>query len=329
MTTKQAVLEILESQKGKSVSGSKISSYAGVTRAAVWKAVNDLRREGYIIEAVTNKGYKLSLNSDILSPESIMPYLDNKSYNISVYDTVNSTNSLLKQMAINNAPDKTIAIANEQTEGRGRRGNSFYSPFGSGIYISILLRPQNMKSFDAPIVTTATAVAVCNAVSTVCQKELSIKWINDLFFKGKKVCGILTEASTDFESGNVEYIIIGIGLNLITPKDGFPKEISDIAGAISDTPIDKSRLSAEILTQITDLISNIDKRTFIIDYKKRLFVLGEKIKVITPISEYDAEAIDIDDNAQLIVKTDNGEIKTLNAGEIRIRKREKNEQECK
>lgn len=320
LTTKQTVLKILEENKGKSVSGSEISKHAKVTRSAVWKAVNDLRQDGYIIEAITNKGYRLAKENSILSAEGIAPYLLDNSYTITVYDTVESTNTLLKQQAAKGACDKTVIIANEQTAGRGRRGNSFFSPKDSGLYISILLRPKNIKATDAPIITTATAVAVCNAVSKSYNIELSIKWINDLFYNDKKVCGILTEASTNFETGYVDYIVIGIGINLNIPKDGFPNELTEIAGAISDTDIDKNFFTATLLNELDLIMSTLATRSFLEQYKTRLFVLGKPIEVITPTNSYSAVAVDINDNAELIVKCDNGELHTLNSGEIRIRK---------
>lgn len=319
MTTKQSVLSILEKHKGESVSGSKIAQYAGVSRNAVWKAVNALREDGYEILAVTNKGYKLNSKSDILSAESISPYLKEDGYHISVYDTVDSTNSELKRQAQNGIPDKSVAIALSQTGGRGRRGHNFYSPGGSGLYISVLYRPKNITAADAPIVTTATAVAICCAVSDVVGSKLEIKWINDLFYKGKKVCGILTEAATDFESGALEYIVIGAGINLTAPPNGFPEPIADVAGAISESYVNKSRLAAEILNYLTEYINLLPKRGFLQEYKKRLFVLGKEITVVSPSGDYSARAKDINQNAELIVEDKNGQTHVLNSGEIRLK----------
>ncbi len=319
MTTKQSVLGILEQYKGESVSGSKIAQHAGVSRSAVWKAVTALRSDGYDIEAVTNKGYRLNVKSDILSAESISPFLKDDGYHITVYDAIDSTNSALKRAAQNGAPDKSAAVALTQTGGRGRRGHSFFSPGKSGLYLSVLYRPQNITAADAPVVTTAAAVAICRAVSEVVKAELEIKWINDLFYNGKKVCGILTEAATDFESGSLEYIVIGAGLNLNPPPGGFPEPIANIAGAISDFPVDKSRLTASILNYLTEYIAALPERNFLSEYKKRLFVLGKKINVLSPDGDYSARAVNINQNAELIVTDESGITKILNSGEIRLK----------
>lgn len=319
MSTKQHVLSILEKYKGESVSGGRIARDAGISRAAVWKAVDSLRRDGHAIKAVTNKGYMLCPENEILTPESIIPHLNDNSYDIAVFDRVESTNTLLKQRAAEGVPGKSVIIANEQTGGRGRRGHGFYSPKGSGIYLSVLLRPEKMKAADAPVVTTAAAAAICKAVSAVAGSELSIKWINDLFYNGKKVCGILTEAATDFETQNVEYIIIGAGINLVSPAGGFPEDIADVAGAVSERPVDKSRLCAEIINCLDEYISDIKSREFLKEYKKRLFVLNRDITVASPDGNYTARAVDINRNAELVIKTPDGATRVLNAGEISIK----------
>ena len=264
MKLKEQVLLILMSSKGEYVSGEDISKRLYVSRNAVWKAINTLRSDGFIIDAVQNKGYLLSGGeSDDFTRYGLLRIrqLLKKSAadaEITIKDTVTSTNTLLRSAAENGAPDKTVLIANEQTEGRGRRGKSFYSPADSGIYMSILLRPD-FGADKAFILTAGAAVAAVRAVKKVCGIDAGIKWVNDIMLDGKKICGILTEAVTDFESGSLQYAVMGLGINISRPKDGFPSEISDIASSLySDEAADselKCSLAAEILNSFFDISS--------------------------------------------------------------------------
>lgn len=191
MELKHKVLSYLENNKGNSVSGGKLAEKLGVTRSAVWKAIKSLQDEGYSITAVTNKGYCLSEQNDILSAESIKPYLNkkNKNIDIKVFKTIDSTNTYAKTLAQNGAPQGTVVISEEQTAGRGRMGRSFYSPASTGIYMSIVLRPK-LSLEDSLLITTSVAVAVSNAIEKIAYIDTKIKWVNDIYFGDKKLCGI-------------------------------------------------------------------------------------------------------------------------------------------
>ena len=328
MKLKEQVLLILMSSKGEYVSGEDISKQLYVSRNAVWKAINSLRADGFIIDAVQNKGYLLSggENDDFTRYGLLrIRQLLRKSAadaEITIKDTVTSTNTLLRSAAENGAPDKTVLIANEQTEGRGRRGKSFYSPADSGIYMSILLRPDfgADKSF---FITAGAAVSVVRAVKKVCGIDASIKWVNDIMLDGKKICGILTEAVTDFESGSLQYAVMGLGINISRPKDGFPSEISDIASSLySDEAADnelKCYLAAEILNNFFDIYEHTSVERLIDEYKKYSVVLGKRIKVISAGTEYFATAVDIDNDARLVVKDNEGNMHTLSSAEVSVR----------
>lgn len=328
MKLKEQVLLILMSSKGEYVSGEDISKQLYVSRNAVWKAINSLRADGFIIDAVQNKGYLLSggENDDFTRYGLLrIRQLLRKSAadaEITIKDTVTSTNTLLRSAAENGAPDKTVLIANEQTEGRGRRGKSFYSPADSGIYMSILLRPDfgADKSF---FITTGAAVSVVRAVKKVCGIDAGIKWVNDIMLDGKKICGILTEAVTDFESGSLQYAVMGLGINISRPKDGFPSEISDIASSLySDEAADnelKCSLAAEILNNFFDIYEHTSVERLIDEYKKYSVVLGKRIKVISAGTEYFATAVDIDNDARLVVKDNEGNMHTLSSAEVSVR----------
>ena len=320
MSTQSQVLEFLEKQTGKSVSGEQLAGMLGVTRASIWKAVNALKKEGYQIEAVTNKGYVLSPNSDVVSAAGIKKYLKHPSLSekIQVFSLVDSTNNVGKQLALQKAEDGTVVIANEQSAGKGRRGRSFYSPPGCGIYLSILNRPD-LSTDDAVLITTATSVAVCRAIETVTGKKIEIKWVNDLFESGKKICGILTEAVSDFESGRIECVVIGIGVNFVLAQ--LPDELKNIVGALYESKpehISRNMLVAEIINQMSDLNDMIRTRNYIEEYKKRSLVLGKQIRILGEREEL-ADAVDIDRSGGLVVKKIDGRQDVLRSGEISIR----------
>ena len=319
MKAKHKILEILERNRGNCVSGEEIAKTFDMSRSAIWKAIKELREEGYKINAVTNKGYSLLEENDILSSEGISMNLEDK-YEINVYKELPSTNEEAKRLAILGASHGTIIIANTQTMGKGRMGRKFYSPKDSGIYMSIILRPK-LKVSDSVLITTAASVAVCRAIEAVSSVEPKIKWVNDIYAFGKKVCGILTEAGTDFESGNIEYVILGIGINFTTEKESFPLELQNIAGSIysqETNHINRNKFISEIIKEIFRIMKNIENRDFIKEYKERSLVIGKNISICGP-KNIVAKALDIDENGGLLVRLKDGNLRTLNSGEISIR----------
>ncbi|MEG1870124.1 MAG: biotin--[acetyl-CoA-carboxylase] ligase, partial [Oscillospiraceae bacterium] len=218
MSVKSSVLQMLEANRGNSVSGQQLANELGVSRSAVWKAIKALETDGYAIEAVTNKGYLLASSNDLISAEGINNYLaaQYKKLPITALKTVSSTNTHARMMAANGAKHGTIVVSEEQTNGKGRMGRTFFSPEGSGIYMSIILRP-NTHTTNAVFITTAAAVAVCRAIAKLTVAKPTIKWVNDIILRDKKICGILTEAVTDFENGMVESVVVGIGINFKEP----------------------------------------------------------------------------------------------------------------
>ena len=219
MSTKENILALFEENKGIYFSGEEIAVQLSVSRAAVWKAVNALRSDGYVIDAVPNKGYRLSMNTDILSVQGIEKYLDpqNRQLTIQVLPEVSSTNTMLREKANEEIPEGYVIIANGQTEGRGRRGRSFYSPVDTGIYLSILLRPKEIATNELTNLTSMAAVAACETIEEVSGQTPGIKWVNDIYIGGRKVSGILTEASISMENVSVEYVVVGIGFNVYLP----------------------------------------------------------------------------------------------------------------
>ena len=237
------------------------------------------------------------------------------------FQSVDSTNTLAKSLAAQGAPHGTVLIADAQTGGRGRMGRSFYSPDGSGIYMSIVLRPDIAIS-DAILVTTCAAVSVCRAIEKVCPKKAEIKWVNDIYLGGKKACGILTEAAINVESAKPEYVVLGIGVNLFEGESGFPDEIKDIATAVFDSQKEaekrKNELVSHILNCFFEYYENLTDKTFYNEYKERMFLIEKPIRVLAD-PEYDALVLDVDEQFRLKVRTSSGEVKLLNSGEVSTR----------
>ena len=287
----------------------------------MWKVINSLKQDGYKIDAVTNKGYCLSDKNDVLSIFSILHYLDPQisSDKIHVYKEVTSTNTVAKELAQSGAQSGTIIVAESQTAGRGRMGKSFISPPG-GIYLSIIIRPK-ITADKSIFYTTAACVGVCRAIERISGEKPLIKWVNDIYIDGKKVCGILTEASTDVEGGGIEYIILGIGLNFATKKSFIPDEMADIMTSIypdGASPITRSHMAANIINSVKDTLS-FNKISEIMDeYIRRSFIINKKILVLRGNSKKIATALNITDNAHLCVRYEDGTFEELMSGEISI-----------
>ncbi|MCL2053070.1 MAG: biotin--[acetyl-CoA-carboxylase] ligase [Oscillospiraceae bacterium] len=321
MSTKASVLELLENKRGESISGEYIAECLKVSRSAVWKAVKELERDGYKINAGTNKGYCLCPDNDILSVQGMLPFLSGKgmSAKISVHPCLESTNITAKELATAGAESGTVVIADSQTAGRGRYERSFFSPPGCSIYMSFILRPAQVEL--PTLVTSYAAVSVCEAIEAATGKTPKIKWVNDVFLDGKKICGILTEAITDFESGNMPWIVVGIGVNFKYPEGGFPEEIKNSAGAVfSEKPaITRNQLAAEITNRMLNFEARAENKELLCEYKRRLMMLGKRVFVTGLKESFEATAEDIDDTGALIVKKDNGETLSLSSGEISLK----------
>lgn len=319
MKTKEQLLRLFEENRGAFFSGEELAQRLAISRTAVWKAVNGLRNQGYPIDAVPKKGYRLCTETDILSQPAVEKYLDpeNRGLHLHVFPSVPSTNSVLRDLAADGAPEGTVVLAGEQTAGRGRRGRSFYSPPDTGVYLSVLLRPG--ETGQAAALTTMAAVAVCEAIEAVSGQTASIKWVNDVYVGGKKVCGILTEASVGLETGAMDYAVVGVGINVCPPAGGFPPELADIAGSVFPAPVNdgKNRLAAEFLNRLFACCR--EPGDYVNRYRSRCFVLGRDITVLSADGPKRARALDVDDRCRLLVRDENGEETALFAGEISIK----------
>lgn len=315
MKHRDEILAQLRAAGEQGISGQTLAQNLGVSRTAIWKSIKTLQKEGYGITAGKNRGYCLVEDRDRLSAaelNTLLPELE-----VVVLDSVDSTNNEAKRRIVAGEQKLLLVTAECQTAGRGRQGKSFYSPDGTGVYLTLVVHP-NAPIFDAVSVTTRASVAVCRAIRNVCAAQPEIKWVNDLYLNGKKICGILVEAMSDFETGITKSLVIGVGVNVST-RD-FPADLPD-AASLSMPGISRNRLIAEIVQELLREAADLQDRSYLTDYRRWSLVLGKEIKYIRNDGTYFATAVGIDDNGGLIVEDEQGERTTLQSGEISLRLR--------
>ena len=357
MKTKDFLLSQLSQANGSPVSGEELAVQCGVSRAAVWKAINSLREEGYNITGTTNGGYVLE-SCDVLSTEAVSAAFTGEfpqfaGARIECFKEIDSTLSQAKRWlsecgALRTADGElteagktysnAVIVAEKQTAGRGRSGRSFISPAKTGIYLTVIYSPKGGITDPAKI-TAFSAVAVCRALSKLYGIQPAIKWINDIFYNGKKICGILTEGTTNFETGIIEAALIGIGVNIEENPEAFGGELSKTAGGIfageggiktsergthpaGGTKITRAQLAAQIAGETLQVLSE-PASSVIEEYKSLSFIIGREVEVHALIDNaqgnYKATAIDIDQNAALVVQLPDGTKKTLISGEVSLK----------
>lgn len=324
MNVKDELIKNLASSDGEYVSGAALAERLGVSRNAVWKAVNAIREEGYEVES-SPRGYKLSKYNNRLSAEVIRSALIGKNTDrkIIVLEETGSTNIAAKERAASGAPHGTVVVADKQTAGRGRLSRSFVSPSGKGLYMSVIIRPE-LGINSAPMITSAAAVAAALAVEKLCGHEVQIKWVNDLYMNGKKICGILTEASLDLEMKSLDYAVVGIGINVRSMKEDFDEELQLRATSVEDESgivVDRNALCAEVLNNLDIWLGRIENRGFIVEYRRREYLTGKHITAESGGKTITGTAVGIDRNANLMVELPSGEIINLNAGEANLLRR--------
>lgn len=253
--------------------------------------------------------------SNHISKEYIEEKLSDLPFKIRVEDIVSSTNTLMKEHGHNNGEEYSVLIASAQTGGRGRMGRSFYSPQNTGIYMSVLLRPK--EGINPLNITTDAAVCCARVFEKLTGEESEIKWVNDIYMHGKKVCGILTESSL----GERPFAVLGIGINVLPPKEGFPDDIKNRAGAVftEDIPFLRENVVAELLREIFNTYENPARLLLFEEYKKRSIIIGKDILLLRSGGEESAKAIGLNKDYSLIVEKENGEIENINSGDVSIK----------
>lgn len=322
MSIKEDVLNILNKNVGKTVSGGELANSLGVSRNTVWKAINALKGEGYDISSLSNTGYVLNGRVDIFNEEAINSYLK-EPHKILIFDKAPSSNTLAKELCQNGENEGTVVIVRSQTNGKGRMGRSFISSSENGLYFTIILRPA-ISASESLSITVLGAVALCEAIYSTSGRDAEIKWVNDIYINEKKCAGILTEAQLNIENGTLDYAVIGMGINIAPPKEGFAPEISDIATSIYENSAPcgyKSRLCAEIIDRFFYYYNQIEnKNSYMQGYIEKSNIIGKEVDMYVGDKITTGIAIAIDENANLVVETKDG-IEVFSSGEARVRKK--------
>ncbi|MCR4441189.1 MAG: biotin--[acetyl-CoA-carboxylase] ligase [Peptococcaceae bacterium] len=321
---KQEILRMLIEKRGNYLSGEEISRLLGVSRVAVWKQVNALRQEGYNIESSPKQGYRIVELPDILSKEEITIGLAGQDFikEAAVFEQVSSTNDLAKAMAAQGSPEGTLVVADKQTKGKGRMGRSWESPSGKGLYFSLVLKPK-IKPVHAPQLTLVAAVAVCRAIRGLTKLPVTIKWPNDILLEDKKVCGILTEMSSEIDQ--INYIVLGIGVNVNQGKDDFPENLRDKAislAAAAGCLFRRVALLLEIVKELRTVYRLYQREGFAViveSWIKMNSTLGREVFVSSHGEQYCGTAEGIDEQGRLLVRKGDGTLETLVAGDISLR----------
>ncbi len=321
MKLKEKILHLLKEKQSEYISGEEMALSFNVSRNAIWKAINSLREEGYKISAVSNKGYILDNNNiGIFNGDEIRSYLKS-GYKIEYLKEVTSTNDVAMDYGKNGFSEDIIIVADYQKAGRGRKGREFYSPKNSGAYFSLLLHPDIYIS-NALYITAAAASAVTGAFKELYNIDTQIKWVNDIYYNNKKICGILTEAHFDMESGVIDYAALGIGINIFEPEEGFHENIKNIAGATFKRDKFNNNIRCQLVAKVIDTFSSyyqdLSNKSFLEEYKNRSLLIGKNITIEKNGINKKANVKGIDDNCRLQVVYENGQTETLQSGEISL-----------
>jgi BirA family biotin operon repressor/biotin-[acetyl-CoA-carboxylase] ligase len=325
--SRETVLALLRTHGGEFVSGEELSGQLGLSRTAVWKAVDALRRDGYDIEARTGLGYRLNGAPDALTEPEIRHFLGETAVvgrELHCFDEIDSTNTYAKKIALTGAADGTVVVADCQTAGRGRMDRSFQSPKGKGIYLTVLLRPDLPPERLLPV-TALTGVAVCTAIEEVCGVRPGLKWPNDPVLENKKVCGILTELSLEGESGHVQYLVVGIGINVSQTAADFTPEVAEMATSLSaalDRPVSRPALAAALIRALDRMYGDLkagDLTEYLAAYRRDCVNLEKPVQLLSGEDRETVTAVGVDKDFGLIVRESDGTEKTVRSGEVSVR----------
>ena len=316
-----AILELLKHNAGQYISGEEISRNLNVSRTAVWKHIRALKQSGYDIEAHSRLGYALRQNTDRLLPAEIRAQLTSTvlGQEIHYFSEVDSTNNEAKKLAANDCPEGTIVVAETQVTGRGRLARGWFSPFGKGIWLSVVLRPP-FGPMDAAKCTLMAAVGVNRAINAVTGAGCGIKWPNDILWNNRKVVGILTEMSAEMDV--INYVVIGMGINVTIEE--FPSELATIATSLSIATghsISRVKLLTAILAELEIVYMSVKKSGFapvLAAWRQESVTLGQQVDVQGFDRSFTGVAVDIDDDGALLVKTPQCVERVL-AGDVSIR----------
>ena len=306
------------------ISGQQLCEKFGVSRTAVWKAIGRLKKEGYQIEAVQNRGYRLAVTPDAFSEAELASRIHTAwaGKRLHYYGRTDSTNLRAKQLAEENAPHGTLVVADMQTAGRGRRGRGWESPAGTNVYFTILLRPDDINADMISILTLVMALSVSEAIDETAGTQTKIKWPNDIILNGRKIVGILSEMSA--EPKYIHYVVTGVGINVGTQR--FSEELAQKATSLEaelghkisramlvEKAMERFEENYEIFRRSGDMGGLKES------YERRLVNTGREVRVLDLEHEFSGRAVGINDTGELLVQTEDGVMHTVYAGEVSVR----------
>ena len=319
---KEEILRLLRSADGY-ISGQELCNRFGVSRTAVWKAINQLKEAGYEIEAQQNKGYRLMAAPDLMTEAEIKSLLNTDwvAKEVLYFDTIDSTNTKAQELAEKGYPSGTLVVADKQESGKGRRGRSWVSPSGTGIFMTLMIKPD-INPNNASMLTLVAALAVAKAITSVTGEKAMIKWPNDIVVNGKKVCGILTEMNAQFDY--INHIVVGIGINV--HNESFPEEISQMASSLMIEAGGKRFHRAQIIAETMSyfeqyydtFLKTQDLSALVREYDKLLVNRNKSVRVLDPKEPFDGKAMGITPKGELIVDTWESR-KLVSSGEVSVR----------
>ena len=319
---KEEILRLLRGADGY-ISGQELCNRFGVSRTAVWKAINQLKEAGYEIEAQQNKGYRLMAAPDLMTEAEIKSLLhtDWVAKEVLYFDTIDSTNTKAQELAEKGYPSGTLVVADKQESGKGRRGRSWVSPSGTGIFMTLMIKPD-INPNNASMLTLVAALAVAKAITSVTGEEAMIKWPNDIVVNGKKVCGILTEMNAQFDY--INHIVVGIGITV--HNESFPEEISQMASSLMIEAGGKRFHRAQIIAETMSyfeqyydtFLKTQDLSALVREYDKLLVNRNKSVRVLDPKEPFDGKAMGITPKGELIVDTWESR-KLVSSGEVSVR----------
>jgi len=319
---KEEILRLLRSADGY-ISGQELCNRFGVSRTAVWKAINQLKEAGYEIEAQQNKGYRLMAAPDLMTEAEIKSLMHTEwvAKEVLYFDTIDSTNTKARELAEKGYPSGTLVVADKQESGKGRRGRSWVSPSGTGIFMTLMIKPD-INPNNASMLTLVAALAVAKAITSVTGEEALIKWPNDIVVNSKKVCGILTEMNAQFDY--INHIVVGIGINV--HNESFPEEISQMASSLmieaGGRRFHRAQIIAETMAYFEQyydtFLKTQDLSALVREYDELLVNRNKSVRVLDPKEPFDGKAMGITSKGELIVDTWESR-KLVSSGEVSVR----------
>ena len=319
---KEEILRLLRSADGY-ISGQELCNRFGVSRTAVWKAINQLKEAGYEIEAQQNKGYRLMAAPDLMTEAEIKSLMHTEwvAKEVLYFDTIDSTNTKAQELAEKGYPSGTLVVADKQESGKGRRGRSWVSPSGTGIFMTLMIKPD-INPNNASMLTLVAALAVAKAITSVTGEEAMIKWPNDIVVNGKKVCGILTEMNAQFDY--INNIVVGVGINV--HNESFPEEISQMASSLMIEAGGKRFHRAQIIAETMlyfeqyydTFLKTQDLSALVREYDELLVNRNKSVRVLDPKEPFNGKAMGITPKGELIVDTWESR-KLVSSGEVSVR----------